>query len=387
MRLARSGLIVISVALFLVVGAGMVLLYSRAFTHALEQPSADTPLASYRETIEAAKRTAFTAHHSDEERTQSNKVLVAALANPLFAKLGKPEQAGLYAGAGWAAMRLNDNVRARDMLQLALKLEPDDSDNLGLLAETQCDLDDYEAAAKSFIIYARRWPDRLDDEEDFIFEVVDSAKPDSAPRLQLMQVLYDAKWNPKPAGASGVWKELALSKVQHGQREAARPIIARITAPYDLVAVRSDKRFDGLFNPDEPRFNVEAAALRRADLLRAYAQANPKDLQPAARLDRALLAIGRFEEVVDHVDRTLTRVKYGDGPFKHRNQRQWIMEGRARALTAMGRFPEALAQMEEAAKPDDKGETDANRVLNLGAFYCNLGRADDALRRRSALPT
>lgn len=379
MRLARPGLIVGIILVFLVAGAGWILVHSPALISGLHQPDADAPLAAYRQSLASAKQTAFEGGHTPEELAQAEKMLVAALGNPLFSRLDKTERAGVYSGAGWAASRLDHDKRARDMLALAVKLNPDDWEDWRLLAKTQSYVDDYDAAATTLVTYARRWPKRLDDDKDFIIRVVNGAEADSAPRLQLLQTLYNANWSPAPVGVSAMWKQLAMSKIRLGHRESARAIITRITAPGDLVAVRSDKRFDGLFDPKSPQFNVEAAAVRRADLLRTYAESNPKDVKAEAELARALLALGRNQEVADRAARALTRFKFGDGPFKHLDHQPWLMHTRSQALTRLGRFDEALVQMEQAARPNGNGEADTNRVLDLGAFYCTVGRADDAL--------
>lgn len=376
MRVARVGLIIGVAWLVLVGSLGWLVFHSPAATRATD---ADAALSRYRETLDKATATAFTLRHTPEEWAQADKVLVAGLANPLFARLGKAEQAEVFSGAGWAAMRLDDDARTRDMLVQAVRLDPDAAEDWRLLAEAQSYLHAYDAAATTLTIYARRWPKRLDDDKDLITRVIDGAKPDSAPRLQLLQALLRADWNPEPVGVSGVWKELALSKIRLGQRDAARALLTRITAPDDLIGVRSDKRFDGLFGPDDSRFKVEAAAVRRADLLRTFADSHPKDLKPEVELAGALLALGRNEEVIERADRALTRIQYGDGPFKHSWQKTRLMGRRSKALSRLGRFQEAQLQLEQSAQPDAQGEADVNQVLNLGAFYCSTGEADAAL--------
>jgi len=261
----------------------------------------------------------------------------------------------------------------------AVKLNSDDPEDWRALAIAQISLDNYDAAAKTLATYAQRWPSRLDDEEDLIIEVINGAEEDSEPRLELLQALYDAKWNPEPVGVSWMWKELALIRIQLGQREAAQSIITRITAPDDLVGVRSDKRFDGLFDPQAPQFNVEAAAVRRADLLRSHADSNPKDLEREAKLARALVALGRNEEVSDRTARALIRATSGDGPFEHPDYKSSLMNSRAQALIRLGRIQEAEEQLQQASKPGGNGEADPKLVLNLGMFYCNVGRPDDSL--------
>ena len=121
--------ILIVVWLLLLASVGWVFLQSQAAVRDLEHDSAAPSLIGYGEALDSAKKTVFTTH-TPEQWAQANKVLVAALANPLFAGNALPRQQadresifdsherspvpGLYAAG--------DMVKALDQLAVGMAL-------------------------------------------------------------------------------------------------------------------------------------------------------------------------------------------------------------------------------------------------------------------------
>jgi hypothetical protein len=56
------------------------------------------------------------------------------------------------------------------------------------------------------------------------------------------------------------------------------------------------------------------------------------------------------------------------------------MNNRAIGLRRLGRIEEAVAEIERASHLEEVGTTNVSQVLNLAAFYCDLGRPNDARR-------
>jgi len=342
-------------------------------------PGANTALAQYRAKLEAAKGIAFKGNHTAAEFAAVDRNLMAALADPLFGQLSQREQGGAFSGAAWAAMRLGDNPRARDQFARATQLDPEDSDNWLRLAKLEYELRDHDAAAVTMTRYARTWPELVDDEQDFVFDVL--GKADAKPRLDLLQTLFDKRWDPKPLGASDLWFQLALARVLRNETEMARAVIARITWPEMLIRLRSDKRFDALVDRDAPQFNVERAASKRVDDLQVQLILDPTKLQNAVELSYAMLSEGMDEAVLDLTDSVLESIAAdpGESPFVDAGRQPWIINNRSIALWHLGRIDESLAELERATKLDEDGHDNVSQILNLSHFYCGLGRPDDAL--------
>jgi tetratricopeptide (TPR) repeat protein len=336
----------------------------------------ETAMQRFREQLQAASDVAYSREHSEQEWAEANRILVAAFSDPLFDQLPAVVQGDAFSGAGWAAIRLGDHQRARQLRARATQLNPDAFENWLVLAQLEDYLGNHDAAAIALTTYAKRWPSRVDNEQDFVFQVIRSADTGSQARLDLLQTLFDQQWKPSSQDASELWQQLALERVQRGEREAARVLIEHVSSPDSLVRLRSDKRFDGLFDPQAPQFNVELAAKRRVNELRSQAMLNPTKMAIETKLARAMLANGMYEEVLERADYLLAAP---DASFDDPEQKLWAVNNRSTALISLGRVDEAVTQLEQAAQTKTDERSNVNQMLNLGNVYCGLGRADDAL--------
>src|SRR5258708_12052027 len=57
----------------------------------------------------------------------------------------------------------------------------------------------------------------------------------------------------------------------------------------------------------------------------------------------------------------------------------WILNNRAIALGGLGRRDEELELLIRAARRPEHGDPNVSQAINLGQFYCDLGRPKDAL--------
>ncbi len=106
---------------------GAVLLLGAAQSSAAPPVAEDSALAAYRERVITARRVAVELGHTPEEWTAAGVTLKAALGDPMFKQLDAVEQSRVHSGAGWAAIRVGDYIRARDQLLRATQLNPDAS--------------------------------------------------------------------------------------------------------------------------------------------------------------------------------------------------------------------------------------------------------------------
>lgn len=341
----------------------------------------DAGLANYRQALANAAQIAFQPDHTADEWTKAGKELAQALADPLFAQLTQSERALAFSGAGWAAVRLGDYPRARGMFAQAVALDSANRADWLVLARIEESLGQHDAAASTLTTTLKKWPEVLPDAESVIFRVADGAEAGSQARLELLQLLLERDWKSTDRRAGRPWYQLALERMRRGEPEAARAAIARINTPDMLVRLRSDKRFDGLFDPYAPQFDPVAAANRIADELNVQAILKSSSLEVLADLIRAMLAVGMNEPVLDISDRvmrTLTE-RRDASPYSDTDQVVWILSNRATALRRVGKLDESLALLEKAAAMPIGSRPNVNQALDLGNLYCGLGRGTDAL--------
>lgn len=308
--------------------------------------------------------------------------LSAVIAHPAFAALPDAQRHQALSAAAFVAIRLDQLPRAREQYLAATRVDPADPDDWYRLSLIERWLGNHEAAAAHLLYLLRNWPQLLGNlPEQDISQLVHRMAPDSPARLELLQTLFDASWTRDGLDASDLWYALALMRVERGEAEAARAAITRITDPMGMVKLRADRRFDALVDRGDERFDAARAARTRADELRVMAMLHPERLDVLRELTYAMLTAGDNRDVLAMTDAALAVLAEGTetSPFKDIDEQVWLMNNRAIALRRLGRIDEALAQMQHASRLTERGEPNVSQVLNLGQFYCSLGRPDDAV--------
>lgn len=365
-------------------------------THAQAQAS-DEGLAVVETQGEAASalaglapRLGAAAQYLDEERlVEAEAELAAIIADARFAKLEPGMRHATLMMGGFAAMGIGQAAHARERFTAAIALDPDDSESRTWLFALEADLGNTEAAASHLIRLARQWPERLEMlEVGSIGRFVHGMDFKAASRLEVLQALFDSGWTHSGLGASALWYELAVMRIDRGEAQGARAAVARVTGPLELIKLISDKRFDSIVDPRAPEFDIERAARRNVDELRVLALLNPTRLDAEMELGYAMLVAGMHDEVITTADGILAAIEQSapdDGAFEDLEHKIWIMNHRAIALRRLGRHDEALATLQRASKLSEEGQANVSQALNLGTFHCDFGRPDEALDAISVL--
>lgn len=352
-----------------------------------EQGSAGDPPSSYTKAMQsslASRLADAVALATDGDHAIAEIALSQVIADPAFDDLSAAQRHQALSTAAFIAMGLNDLPRAREGFLAATRVDPDaDPNDWYRLSQIERQLGNREAAAENLLRVLRGWPELLGNiPERDITQPLYVLTPESPARLELLQRLFDASWTRNDLGASDLWYELAMMRVQRGEPEAARNAIARITGPMEMVKLRADRRFDALVDRNDPRFDIAGAARAYADDLRVKAMLQPERLDILREMTYAMLTVGDNRDVLAVTDAALAVIADGTeaSPFDDINEQLWLMNNRAVALRRLGRIDEALAQLEHASRLDEDGHPNVSQVLNLGRFYSSLGRLDDAMK-------
>ena len=298
------------------------------------------------------------------------------ISDPAFPRVPQDIRIAIYSHAGHLALETKDHGRARDLYLQAITANSADSDDWSNLSWAEYQLREYDAAAAHMAELARRWPGALDGLHDsFLFGLIHAldAKP---ARMDLLQSLASSGWKQATLDADYLWFELALLRVQRGEHELARAAIDRIAAPRELIELRSDRRFDGLFDPQSPRFDVVQQARQRVGRLSTLSAAAPLDLELASGLADALQVLGDSGRVVTLVDATL---RQDAKAFVHPEFRVWLLNAKSSALDQMGRWDDAVATMRLASALAEEGATNVSQSINLANMECARGNGKRAL--------
>ena len=242
--------------------------------------------------------------------------------------------------------------------------------------------DEGAEAARALETYVRRWPARVAAlEHHLVSGVVDAAPARSAPRLALLEALAAAEYEAPHTGESGFyWYALAEERLERGDVDGARAAAERVRSPAELVSLRADRRFDAIVDRGARAFDVERAANRRVDDLRARALLDQDVLETQSAFAAAMLVVGDAESVLALADEVESMYAASPRPgYRDDDQRVWMLNHRANALRRLGRADEALDVLRKAAGLDEEGAANVSQVLNLGELYCALGCPDDSL--------
>jgi tetratricopeptide (TPR) repeat protein len=238
---------------------------------------------------------------------------------------------------------------------------------------------------------ARRWPrtlDQINSSAIYVLERRLGESPDTGNQMAMLQALFDAHWISDEGEPSDFWRDLALLHLGKRDIDQAKIVAARVRSARVALIMRVDKRFDALTQGNPGAFDIDRIAAAELETARANAKAAPDTLRPLTTLQGVLLDLRQFDEVVAIGDAVIARSAAGAGKsayVDYDDRYIWVLDQRSRALAALGRSDEAIAQWKRSARHPENGEVNVSQVLNLGAYYADLQRPEDALDMVSEL--
>lgn len=274
--------------------------------------------------------------------------------------------------------------RALALARRAFALRPDAPDDLNRLAIALMETERPADAAALVIALAKRDPAALSHLDPILIPRLRLALGDDAPRrVAFLQALLDAGWDDATEDSSALWYDLALARVRRGETALARQAMARIVEPESVIRLRADKRFDALVDRDDPAFDVEAAAQRTIEALRAKTRQRPRSLEARSSLLSALLVAGDLQAVLDLSDELERAVAAGgeNPPYDDPDRLTWVLNTRAIALRRLGRLDEAVALMERIHRNPEQGRPNVSQAINLATYECQAGHPERSLQR------
>lgn len=342
--------------------------------------------------VALARRAAALADAGGDELPEARRLLGNLRADARFEALPDAFRSTTLSVAGYVEMRDDEPAAARALFLQAAALPDVAADVWYWLSAVELDLALYDDAARSLARLAQGWPDLLDNiDDDHLLRVASQTDASEAARTELLQALFDSDWQREPlGGASHYHYELALIRARQGDVEALRRIVPRVDGAGDIVRMLIDKRFDAAVDRDAAAFDPRAAAERRVKALQVQLRRAPDRLDIVAELQRALMAVGRFQDVItlaEDVQAAIAAAPEGKPPYASLDRLAWVQNLHASALGALGRFEDSATRLAAASRLQEAGGTNVSQALNLAHLYVTLGRADDALAAAAAVGT
>lgn len=324
------------------------------------------------------------------------KLLEQAISHPGFSNTDPAIQYFALLVGSYAAEGARNTARAYEFLVAGTRFPDADAELWIRRAHNAVAIGKPADAAQSLTTVAKKWPEELsgDDYKTWLVNktVRDLGKqPNLAQtRVDFINALFDGGYKTKfGSEPSYLWLTAATDAVERKDLKRARDITRRITNSSTLVAMRIDKRFDELTKAEPKLFDIQAAAGRELIQAQKAVKENPRSLGAVVMFGYALYTVGQFEEMLSVADSTIAKVekaKADKPPYDDiDDQLNWIHNHRASALRALGRWDEAAATLQAWNQNERNKDDKVSQAINLGFFYNEMGRPDDALKAVAGL--
>lgn len=318
-------------------------------------------------------------------------VFERVLADPALSQVPADARQDAWVAAGMTALKSGQQADAERYLRTALAARDDDPRAVYLLGRLQVQQQKPRDAALS-LARSLQLTDRFNDDidVDLIGYLLHQLKDDPATRRTLLQALFDRKWQNKGTEPARLWRSLATLQAEAGEQDRLADTIARIDDPVQLIALRSDKRFDRVVDRASPRFDPALAARRHTDALRVAALLRPEEGVLPVRMADTLLMTGDNAAVIAMTDSIAASVQ-AQGPTAQRTYEgadnlAWLLSYRAGAQRRLGEMDAALATQTQALRFHDSDAPNTVQHLLLAGWQMSLQRPQQGLDTLAVLP-
>jgi Domain of Unknown Function with PDB structure (DUF3857)/Transglutaminase-like superfamily len=340
-----------------------------------EEPQKQTEVAKALEELQHAYQLV-----QGGQEAKAYETIKALLTAKGFEGLSAEQQHATVYFAGALALDEADYEHSLEYLKRSSDMKGSGADdwNLRMLAASRSG--NKAEAVLSLTAIAERWPKRLNDfDSRTVGHIVHEATNGEPGRFQLLNALFEGNYAPEEFDCSLWWRDLALLQLQKGDPAAAQKAFAKVTASYALVGVLSDNRFAPFRT--EAAIDIPASIEREIREAREAVRAHPDMLLPIVRLISIEISSLHYAEALQLADDT---VKAMDGPkggkiyTDYRTYRVWLLDARSRALSGLGKWDEAAAQLVVARLLPEGGNTNVSQTINLASLYNDMGKPKEA---------
>jgi beta-barrel assembly-enhancing protease len=333
-----------------------------------EQPALDvsTVLATAAQRYEAG------------EWARAEELLIAFLSSAAAQRIAPSERQSLLALAGLSAAAQGKPAARTLMLQANAAAEPTPGITAAI-AELELATGNPDRAVRHALAYIETWPELIGElPQPFVFALAGRTLLEPGERIRWLQALFAAGFDRDAPAASRLWVDLALARIEQGDTAAARRVLSRVLRPQDVVLLRVDRRFDGVFDRDAPTADVQRTAeayVARLQLLLSDTETNAGTLIEYAI---ALRVAGMHEQLMQ-IGYQLLAIEPLDALLDDEDgARPWWLDTMARAADAMDDPETAVLLLRQAVEVRADWQDPVSHHLNLGNYLCRIGRADEA---------
>lgn len=313
---------------------------------------------------------------AEERWADALAILKAMAAHPDFPLVNADARLATFYLTGILSLELDRPEAAVATLVTATGMRGATADHWFRRIEAENRSGDRTAATRSLIQMLQRFPASLSDVSRlYMLQQATDPNLDKAAGFELRATLLAADWHDD--AESSVWMIHIDELMDQGETDRARTVARRVTSPPDVIQLHAMRRYDPL-TADSPPINIESLMATALTQKRLKVIAPDADLAAYSSLSYALFNRGELVEALATADTALALPEPAAGTDAARD-RVWIMDTRARTLMALGRYEEAVTQMQAAAARHEEGGVNVSQTINLSWLYLRLNRNAEAL--------
>jgi hypothetical protein len=310
--------------------------------------------------------------------------LKAAAGVEAFGLLDRDEQFSLLYMLTRAALQRKDGGTAFSTVKQAIEIEGDLKDLWLMRVQAAVDVKDYDDAAATIGLLAKRWPGSLAGLSDG-YLLSAPQKVSGKSKEALLQALYDAQWKPADQfrDMGEFWLPLVITLVDRGDLKQAAAVSHLIDNSGVLIEMRADKRFDAITRAEPDRFDIMKAIDARLAKLRKLSADRPDMLEGPNDIADLLITLDKPSEAAAMLEDVIAKsrsVNEAKPYFQDADgQLGRAFELDAQALELLGRRGDAIKAHQRGAAQIEQGKVNVSQTLDLALRFDNLGRPKDAL--------
>ena len=321
-----------------------------------------------------------------KDMTAAETAVSAALDDPSFAAVDESTRHRILALGAEIMLRAGKPVKAELFALQATQMPEQDLDDwrnrLSAASKLQNPREEAECATAIF----RQWggdPGVLT--EDTVFRVFrDTEQPEfSDVRIHMLEALYQRRWHPGTGRtASHMWLELGRLLLEVGEADRAAQVAVLIDAPDDIITMHADNRYRPLLKLKFVNSDAKHAASDRIRTLEDKTRQQPRSLRTLQYLLAAMAQSRMDAEVLERtadIDRRIQAAGAADAAYdEYALSYNWILNARARALSHLARYDEAIDELRRATQLPNRDDK-VSQPINLASLLCELERPEEAL--------
>lgn len=280
------------------------------------------------------------------------------------------------------ATQTGQDKKAHDLGMQATAFDEADGTAWTTRLSTAFSLGYYSDAGHCVAVLAQRWPDTLGGLSagaiGQVHQQLKHSQGSDADR-EMLDALFDARWQVGGAEPSDLWRDLALLHIERNDIGRATTVALRITSGETALSMRVDKRFDPITLGHS--FDVDRLVAAEITAAQEQMRTHPDRLQPVTDLQELLLLTRQYARVLSISEAVVAHAGQGDGAKAYTDfadRYNWVLDNRSRALKRLGRWEDALQVEVLAARRPEHGGMNVSQLTNLGGLYAELNQPDKA---------